>query len=151
MGFSNLEATNKGNTITCSDTTLGADTMFYQEKDFIGYSHIQHLVPKFQPFNKSIANTIISACRISTANKYDYGNKFNRKAMNNTKIQLPIKNGEIDFEFMENYISAIEAERIARLEAYLLETGLGNYVLTKEEIAVVEAYRNAENKKGGGI
>jgi hypothetical protein len=51
MGFSHLQATNKGNTITCSDTTLGAVTMFYQQDDFIGYSHIQHLVPKFKPFN----------------------------------------------------------------------------------------------------
>ena len=31
MGFSNLEAINLGNTITCSDTTLGAETMFYQD------------------------------------------------------------------------------------------------------------------------
>ena len=47
MGFSELKALNKGNSITCSDTTVGADTMFYQSKDFIGYSHIQHFVPKF--------------------------------------------------------------------------------------------------------
>ena len=57
MGFSNLKANNKGNSITCSDTTLGAETMYYQEKDFIGYSHIQHLVPKFEPFDKKIAIT----------------------------------------------------------------------------------------------
>lgn len=42
MGFSQLKALNKGNSITCSDTTIGTETMFYQEKDFIGYSHIQH-------------------------------------------------------------------------------------------------------------
>jgi len=100
MGFSNLEATNSGNTITCSDTTLGAETMFYQEKDFIGYSHIQHLVPKFKPFNKSIAKFIISASRVVTSKKYDYGNKFNRDEMNKTKIQLPTKNGKIDFDFI---------------------------------------------------
>ena len=29
MGFSKLPANNIGNTITCSDTTIGADTMFY--------------------------------------------------------------------------------------------------------------------------
>lgn len=126
MGFSNLEALNLGNTITCSDTTLGADTMYYQEKDFIGYSHIQHFVPKFSPFNRAIASVIISACRVSTFNSgYDYGNKFNRHAMNNTKIQLPIKNNKIDFEFIESFI--------AELEAYLLATGLMDYTLTVEE------------------
>lgn len=152
MGFSNLEANNEGNSITCSDTTIGADTMFYQEKDFIGYSHIQHLVPKIKPFNKAIASIIISACRVSTSNsKYDYGNKFNRKAMNNTKIHLPTtQNGEIDFEFMENFIAELEAERVAKLENYLVENGFTDYVLTDEEKAILEAFRNDKILRGGG-
>jgi len=143
MGFSNLKANNKGNTITCSDTTLGADTMFYQEMDFIGYSHIQHLVPKFEPFNQAIASVIISACRVSTSNSnYDYGNKFNRNAMNNTKIQLPTKNGKIDFEFIESFIAELEAERLAELESYLLATGLKDYTLTAEEQQVLQDFEN---------
>lgn len=143
MGFSELKALNKGNTITCSDTTLGADTMYYQAIDFIGYSHIQHLVPKFSPFNKAIASIIISACRVSTSKKYDYGNKFNREAMKNTTIHLPITtSGEIDFEFMESFI--------AELEAYLLATGLTDYILTAEEKAVLQAFRDGKNG-GGGI
>jgi Type I restriction modification DNA specificity domain len=108
MGFSNLEANNKGNTITCSDTTLGAETMFYQKNDFIGYSHIQHLVPKSEPFNKAIASVIITASRVSTSKQYDYGNKFNREAMNKTKIQLPTQNDRPNYEFMETFISAIQ-------------------------------------------
>ncbi len=150
MGFSNLAPLNKGNSITCSDTTIGADTMFYQENDFIGYSHIQHLVPKFKPFNKAIASVIISACRVSTSKQYDYGNKFNRVAMNNTKIQLPTKNGNIDYAFMESFIAALEApriaeleaQRIAELEAYLLATGLKDYHLTAEEKDVLEGFEN---------
>ena len=133
MGYSNMKANNKGNSLTCSDTTMGAETMFYQEKDFIGYSHIQHLVPKFKEFNKAIAYMIITASRIVTANKYDYGTKFNREAMNATKITLPTHNGAIDFAFMETFIAELEAQRIAELEAYLAVTGLKNYNLTKEE------------------
>lgn len=140
MGFSNLEANNKGNTITCSDTTLGADTMYYQENDFIGYSHIQHLVPKFQPFTKAIASVIISACRVSTSKKYDYGNKFNREAMNKTKIQLPTKNGKIDFDFIESFIVELEMGRITELEAYLLATGLKEFTLTAEEEKALTDY-----------
>ncbi len=108
MGFSNLDANNKGNTLTCSDTTMGAETMFYQNNDFIGYSHIQHLVPKFKEFNKSTASVIISACKVSTLKQYDYGTKFNRVAMNNTKIQLPTKNKQPNYEIMETFISAIQ-------------------------------------------
>ncbi|WP_428224404.1 restriction endonuclease subunit S [Flavobacterium sp.] len=155
MGFSNLEPLNKGNTITCSDTTIGADTMFYQENDFIGYSHIQHLVPKFKPFNKAIASVIISVSRVATSKQYDYGNKFNRDAMNSTIIQLPTQNGEIDFEFMESFIAELEAQRIAELEAqriaeleaYLLATGLKDYQLTQEEEQVLEEFESLEFKQ----
>ena len=133
MGFSNLEANNAGNTISCSDTTLGAETMFYQENDFIGYSHIQHLTPKFKPFNKSIASVIISASNISTSKKYDYGNKFNRDAMNKTIIQLPSKNGKMDLEFMTNLINDVETERILKLEEFLIANGLNDYSLSDKE------------------
>ena len=144
MGFSNLEPNNKGNTITCSDTTIGADTMFYQEKDFIGYSHIQNLVPKFEPFNRAIASMIISACRVATSTLYDYGNKFNRDSMNKTKIHLPTQNGKIDFAFMENFIAELEAERIAELEAYLSATGLQDYTLTQKEEKALKAFESWE-------
>ena len=148
MGFSTLSALNSGNTITCSDTTIGADTMFYQENDFIGYSHIQHLVPKFTPFNKSIAAFIISSCRIATSNqKYDYGHKFNREEMNKTKIQLPAKGGKIDFDFMESFIAELEARHIAELEAYLKVTGLNNYILTDEEQKVLIDFESWEWKQ----
>ena len=109
MGFSCLPANNLGNSISCSDTTLGADTMYYQKNDFIGYQHIQHLVPKFSPFNSSIAFMIISATRVATLNAgYDYAHKFNRTAMNNTKVLLPVNSdGLVDFVFMDNFVSAI--------------------------------------------
>lgn len=87
MGFSKLNALNKGNAITCSDTTLGAETMFYQEKDFIGYSHIQYFSPKIKNFNREIASAIITTSNISTSKFYNYGNKYNRNAMNNTVIK----------------------------------------------------------------
>ena len=128
MGFSTLEANNKGNTLTCSDTTLGADTMFYQENDFIGYQHIQNLVPKFKRFNKLIAFFIISSCRLSTQNKFDYGNKFNRENMRATAISLPVTpENKIDFDFMEAFIRELEEERIRELGAVQKETGSPNY------------------------
>ena len=139
MGFSTLKALNKGNTITCSDTTIGAETMFYQGEDFIGYSHIQHLVPKFEPFNWNIAAFIISSCKIATSNqKYDYGHKFNRDKMKNTKIQLPTKNNEIDFDFMESFIAELEVQRIAELSAYLKVSGFDNYELSAQELTALE-------------
>ncbi|MCG8882228.1 restriction endonuclease [Tenacibaculum finnmarkense] len=123
MGFSNLEGNNKGNTISCSDTTLGAETMFYQKNDFIGYSHIQHLTPKFEEFNWEIASLIITASKVSTSKKYNYGTKFNRVAMNNTKIQLPIKNKKPDYEIMETLISAIQKTVVKDVVLYVKNKG----------------------------
>lgn len=149
MGFSELKALNKGNCITCSDTTIGTETMFYQEKDFIGYPHIQHLVPKFVPFNRRIAAFIISSCRIATLKKYDYGHKFNRAAMAKTKIQLPIINGEIDFDFMESFVAELEAQRVAELSAYLKVSGYDNYELSAEELDALRDFSNIGDDNWG--
>ena len=43
-GYVDLKPTEKGNMITFSDTTT-SDAIFYQSKDFIGYSHVQGLYP----------------------------------------------------------------------------------------------------------
>ena len=60
------------------------------------------------------------------------------------KIQLPTKNGKIDFLFMESFIAELEAQRIAELEAYLLATGLKDYNLTTEEKQVLEDFESGK-------
>ena len=82
--------------------------------------------------------------------KYSYNNKATKIELKNTVIRLPVKNGKIDFEFMESFISELEAERIEKLEAYLLASGLSNYILTEEEKEVLEAFRNSKISRGGG-
>ena len=62
----------------------------------------------------------------------------------NYKIQLPTKNGEIDFYFMEHFMAELEAERIAELEAYLSATGLTDYTLTTEEERVLRDFENED-------
>ncbi|WP_303994755.1 restriction endonuclease subunit S [Ruminococcus bromii] len=143
MGFSNLNPLNKGNSLSCSDTTLGAETMYYQKIDYIGYQHIQSLIPKFDRFNSAIAFFIISASHAATSNgQYDYGHKFNRKSMRKTVIFLPIcDDGSIDFDFMESFIAELEAERVAELSAYLTVSGLDNYELSSEEENALKNYQ----------
>ncbi|MGL4759241.1 MAG: restriction endonuclease subunit S [Patescibacteria group bacterium] len=121
MGFSHLKANNKGNTLTCSDTTLGAETMFYQPKDFIGFGHIQQFIPKFDGFNQHIACMIITVSRISTSTKYNYGNKFNRETMNKTIIRLPTLNNQPDYTLMNTLISAIQKLVIKDVVVYTEE------------------------------
>lgn len=63
------------------------------------------------------------------------------------EIDLPTKNdNSIDFEFMTGFISELEARQISELEAYLVTTGLSDYVLTSEEEKFLEIFRENEVK-----
>lgn len=59
----------------------------------------------------------------------------------NLKIKLPIKDDNIDFVFMERFITDLEAERIDQIEAYLMAAGLKNYTLTSEEKQVIDDFK----------
>ena len=108
MWYSNYDSLNEWNILTCSDTTIWADTMFYQENAFIGYSHIQSLIPKGK-FNKLIAMYIISLVRKVTWKTYSYWTKFNRKAMWNTQINLPVNSdNQINYNLIETYVKATQ-------------------------------------------
>ena len=76
---------------------------------------------------------IIGAIDRVIKSKYSYNQKATKIELKNTKIQLPTKNGEIDFEYMESFIAQIENDRIARLDEYLVKSGLKNYTLTTAE------------------
>ena len=76
--------------------------------------------------------------------KFDFGKKLRSSQSLNFKINLPIKNNKIDFDFMESFIAELEAERLAELEAYLLATGLKDYALTAEEQQVLDDFENVK-------
>jgi len=62
----------------------------------------------------------------------------------NYVIKIPIKNNEIDFEFMEKFISELEVEHISELEAYLLASGLKDYRLTNKEKQVLDDFKSGK-------
>lgn len=144
-GYSDLKPTEKGNIITYSDTTT-SEGIFYQPCDFIGYSHIQGLYPLGDKgkWNYASLICIVALFRKAAGGKFNYGNKFNRKIAKELKIQLPTKNGQIDFEFMEAFVAELEAQRVAELEAYLSVTGLKDYELTEEEQKAIGQYEGLD-------
>lgn len=80
--------------------------------------------------------------KVSHAGQFDYSRNFYASDADDLIIQLPTitKNdkSEIAFEFMEKFIALLNAERIALLNAYLLTTGLNNYILTDDEQAALD-------------
>ena len=74
---------------------------------------------------------------------YSYKNKLGGwNVVRNKRIQLPQKNGEIDFDFMESFIAELESEHIAKLGAYLTVSGLDNYELSQEEEKAIADYES---------
>lgn len=61
------------------------------------------------------------------------------RVFRNAKIQLPTECGQIDFEFMENFV--------AELETYSLATGLKDYILTAEEEKALSDFNSLEWKE----
>ena len=117
----------------------------YQSKEF-GASQI--ITAKAEWLNEK-RGLFIAIAISKLMYQFSYGRKPGMQIYREMKIHLPIQNGEIDFAFMENFIAELEAERIAELEAYLKVTGLSDYILTEEERAVLEAFRNGKISWGG--
>jgi len=72
--------------------------------------------------------------------QFGYENMCSWAKIKSENILLPTLNGEIDFDFMENFISELEAERISELSAYLSASGLKDYTLTAEEQQVLDDF-----------
>lgn len=111
-GYTNYEITESGNVITFSDTT-NADSIFYQENDFVGYSHVQVLKPiKYnEEWNKEclIFFTAVFKKKAKLMN-FDYVNKFTREDALKMIVKLPIDiSGEPDWEYMERYVKQLYA------------------------------------------
>lgn len=85
-------------------------------------------------FNSKTGTFIAGVLKLSLCG-FGYGNQLSSSKLKDSdfKIRLPVKVGEIDFEFMESFIAELEAQRIAELEAYLSATGLKDCQLTLEE------------------
>jgi hypothetical protein len=139
----------KGNCIFIGGKTF---VVSYQEKDF--YSNDSHNLVLYLKNNKKrnkVYQFFLASCiNRSLGHKYSWGDSISNRKIQNDKVSLPIRNGKIDFEFIENFTTELEAERIAKIETYLLASGLSNYILTEEEKEVLEAFRNSDIS-GGGI
>ena len=122
----NNEAPVSGNRIVLG-VTLPA--VSYQSKEFGASQVITAKSDWLNEKNGSFISSIISKLMY----RFSYNSKPGMQIYKDMFIQLPLKNKEINFDFMESFISDIEEEHIKKLEAYLKVTGLEDYTLTKDE------------------
>ena len=137
---------NEGNTIAFGQDTA---TMFYQEKPYFTGDKIKVLKPKISKFNKNNAQFFLVAMR-KPFELFSWGtSSYNVDVIKSQKIALPVKDGEIDFVFMESFIAEIEALRIADLSAYLKVSGFDNYELSGEELDALQRFAELDDDNWG--
>lgn len=91
-----------GNSLTIETTLTGL--CFYQAEEFSTGDHIMVLTPiNGTILNKYTAMYIKTVWR-KNAYKYSYGRPAIKENIENTYLKLPSKNGEPDWEYMEEYI-----------------------------------------------
>ena len=128
---------NEGNTIAFGQDTA---TMFYQEKPYFTGDKIKVLKPKISGFNKNNAQFFLVAMR-KPFELFSWGtSSYNVDVIKGQKLVLPVKDGEIDYDFMESFIAELEAQRIAELSAYLKVSGFDNYELSDEELYALQKF-----------
>lgn len=118
--------------------------VFYRNKPYKMVTHARVFCLKYK-YNILTNETglYLASQLFYLKNKYNYSNMAGWNKIKTEKITLPThQNGEIAFDYMTEYIKELEAERIKELEAYLLATGLNDYVLTDDEKKLVDDFKN---------
>lgn len=121
------EPTEKGGIITYSDTT-NTNTIFYQPKPFIGFSHVKKMTPIIQEqWTENCCLFFISNLRHEIDGQFDWDHKLN--VMSDIQVPMPYLNGEIAFDFMENYI-----EEVKRIHILIIKDRAKHKIEKCEEI-----------------
>lgn len=102
------------------------------EYKIVTHARVFSLIPK-QNITRSIG-LYFQTCLSKHKSKFSYDNMCVFTKLENETIELPIADaGKLDVEFIENYIRQLEADRLQQLEAYLIATGLDDYVLNDKD------------------
>lgn len=134
------------NVISISANGANTGATFYQNKEFTVLQDAYAIKWKYTNDKLTDNNYLFLASSISKTifGNYGWTNKAGWEKIKSDTIQLPVRKGKIDFEFMENFITELEAERITELEAYLSATGLQDYNLTAAEEKILAEFEHVE-------
>ena len=120
---------------------------FYRQFSYkmVTHARVFSLKPLFKITDKQ--GVFLAASLNFLSRDFGYGNMCSWEKIKTKSAQLPVKCGQIDFEFMENFVAELESRRVAELESYLLATGLKDYILTVEEEKALNDFNSLEWKE----
>lgn len=138
------EATILKNVISISANWANTWATFYQKNEFtvLQDSYAIEYFYTNDKLNDKHYLFLTSAISKTIFGNYEWTNKAGWERIKSQKIELPIKNWKIDFDFMESFIEELEKQRIEKLNNYLEVTWLKDYNLTSEEERVLEDFEN---------
>ena len=124
------------------DNTITIDMFgnsFYRKFKYkmVTHARVFSLIPKFDMSEKQGLYIVNSFKYLMFG--FGYENMCSWAKIQNNKIQLPTKDGKIDFEFMDACIR--------ELSAYLTVSGLDNYKLSSEEREALENLKSVQWKE----
>lgn len=118
---------------------------FYRKRQWYAGQFVRRIIPKFQTTERNIIffTAILNRLKpiLLQVLVRDVDETFK-----NQYVNLPYKNGKIDFDFIDTFIAELEAERIAGLSAYLKVSGLEDYELTEKEEQSLNRFQTQEWK-----
>ena len=129
---------NDKNTLSFAQDTF---SVFYQKEKYFTGNKVKVLKAKFENKNESIMKYLTASFQ-KVLTSFSWGTGSTIETIAETKIQLPIKNNKIDFDFMETFIIELEKEKATELESYLKVSGLKDYTLTDKERKVLEDFES---------
>ncbi|TQR47370.1 restriction endonuclease subunit S, partial [Campylobacter troglodytis] len=118
VGKDDFETT-KNKLVVIGDGAVASGLVYYQGQEFTILHNAYAIMLKMPTF-ETRQNYLFLACALQKAifDFFGYENKPTWNKVKECKIKLPtLKNGQIAFEFMEQWIRELEAERIRELEA----------------------------------
>lgn len=119
---------------------------FYMEKDFYAGQFTKRIIPKGFSLNENTAKfftTVLNKLQKSFQNVLV---RHFEDSFNNTEVVLPVKNGAVDFDFMDLFVSRIERERLNKLNTYLEKIKSDNCKLTAKERYIINDLHSIEWK-----
>ena len=128
------------NVISISANGANTGATFYQNKEFTVLQDAYAISFKEELLNDNQYLFLTGAIAKSIYGNFAWTDKAGWEKVKKEFIQLPTKDGKIDFEFMDACIRELEEERIRELSAYLTVSGLDNYELSSEEKESLEKF-----------
>lgn len=96
--------TENGHVLTLESAVNGV--CFYQDKNFSASDHVEKLIPKNNVSKEFLI--YVSVLINKQTFRFNYGRKANQDRIKNMIISLPVINGNINYEFIDNFIGSME-------------------------------------------